>query len=617
MSARPGQAATTLRVDWILAILSVWLIGGFYVDIWAHAHGQVDDTFFTPWHALLYSGAASFGVATGILAILGKPRSVPIREVLAGPYRQSFIGAVVFAVGGVFDLAWHTAFGFEVEVEALLSPSHLILAAGGLLMLGGPIRSVSERLRAAPAAAGSWQSAGPLVIPLAMASAVLIAFTQYANPIVDAWASADDTSEAEPVAQIHSMAPDGTAQTRITYGQMDARSASLSPDGQWIVYGAEDEESVQIRISRPDGSEDRALTNGGNDFRPAWSPDGTQILFGRVAKGSDDARHDADLYVMNADGSNVRQLTNEPSEDWAGAWSPDGSSIAFNSNRSGTFHVYVMAANGTGQVALTSGPSDDFEPVWSPDGTRLAFTSNRDGGEYGIWLVGAAGGDTTRLATGEGNAYMPAWSPDGSAIAFTSSRTGDFEVFTVASTGGVPVNLTQNPGADDGWLVPTWSPDGASILYPSEGSAPFWKVPYIRQGYGSAGVLVAAAILAGVGVFARRWRLPLGAYTVLVAVPASMATVLSDAYRFIPAALVAGLLADVVAWRWPPGRSRLGDAIVAFAIPAAFFASYFAAMVVTGGIGWTVHLWLGAIITAGVIGLFLDELSRGPRRADA
>jgi hypothetical protein len=96
-----------------------------------------------------------------------------------------------------------------------------------------------------------------------------------------------------------------------------------------------------------------------------------------------------------------------------------------------------------------------------------------------------------------------------------------------------------------------------------------------------------------------------------------MATVLSDEYRFIPAALVAGLLADLAAWRWPPGRSRLGDAIVAFVIPAAFFGAYFLVMAVTGGIGWTIHLWLGAIFTAGVIGLFLDELSRGTRPAAA
>ena len=72
-------------MDWILTALSVWLVGGFYVDIWAHAHGRVDNTFFTPWHAFLYSGAASFGVVLGVAAIMGRPRSVPIRDTLAPP----------------------------------------------------------------------------------------------------------------------------------------------------------------------------------------------------------------------------------------------------------------------------------------------------------------------------------------------------------------------------------------------------------------------------------------------------------------------------------------------------------------------------------------------------
>ena len=145
MTARIGQPTTSLRIDWVLTALSVWLIGGFYIDLWAHAHGEVDDTFFTPWHAVLYTGAASFGVAMGLLAIFGGPRGIPARHVLPGPYRQAFMGSLVFAAAGVFDLAWHTVLGFEVDVEALLSPSHLILATGGLLMIGGPIRSAAAR----------------------------------------------------------------------------------------------------------------------------------------------------------------------------------------------------------------------------------------------------------------------------------------------------------------------------------------------------------------------------------------------------------------------------------------------------------------------------------------
>jgi hypothetical protein len=92
-----------------------------------------------------------------------------------------------------------------------------------------------------------------------------------------------------------------------------------------------------------------------------------------------------------------------------------------------------------------------------------------------------------------------------------------------------------------------------------------------------------------------------------------MATVLDDQYRLIPGIALGALAAELVVRRWPAGRSRAGDALVAFLIPAVVFALYFATLMMTGGIGWTLHMWLGAIFIAGIIGLFLDELSRAAR----
>jgi hypothetical protein len=616
---RPAASTTSLRMDWILTGLSVWLVGGFYIDIWAHSHGRVDDTFFTPWHALLYSGAASFGVVLGAAAILGRPRSIPLRDTLAPPYRVAFLGSVLFAVAGVIDLAWHTLFGFEVDVEALLSPTHLLLAASGMLMVGGPIRAAGARLL--DGAPKTWRTAGPVAIPLAMAVAILVAFTQYVNPIVDQWAEALPADQPRITAQLYAMAADGSGQRRLTVVPGQAIGPRYSPDGTRIVYSFQpnaDEDDpdpqAQLHVMDANGMDDRVLPTENGAFQAAWSPDGQRLAFTQKVGGQDD------LFVMSADGSGVEQLTNDPASDWAAVWTPDGRALLFNSDRDGTYHIHRLDLGTRAITSVTTGASNDYEPAIAPDGTRIAFTSDRRGdGHFDVWLAGIAGSAPTRFTTGAddevGDSYMAAWSPDGSKIAFASNRTDDFEVYVMPAAGGEAVNLSQNPGASDGWARPEWSPDGSSIVYPSEGNVPFWQVDYIRQGFGAAGVLVGSTLLAGAVVWLRRryGSMPFGAYAIVIGAPIAMATVLDDQWRLLPAIVVAALIAELVVRRWPAGRSRMGDGLVAFLIPAIVFALYFATLMMTGGIGWTIHLWLGAIVIAGIIGLFLDELTRAAK----
>jgi Tol biopolymer transport system component len=617
--ARSAASTTSLRMDWILTTLSVWLVGGFYVDLWAHAHGLVDDTFLTPWHALLYAGAASFAIVLGAAAILGRPRSVPIRQTLAPPYRVAFLGSVLFAIAGVIDLAWHTVFGFEVDVESLLSPSHLLLATSGMLMVGGPIRAAGARLL--DGAPRIWRTAGPVAIPLAMAVAILVAFTQYVNPVVDPWAEALPDDQPRIAPQLYAMAADGSGQRRLTVLPGQALAPRYSPDGRRIVYSyqpnadKDDPEPVtQLHVMNADGTDDHLLPTENAAFQAAWSPEGDRLAFTQNVDGQDD------LFVMATDGSGLERLTNDAASDWAVAWTPDESALLFNSDRDGTFHVHRFDLGTKAITSVTTGPSNDYEPAISPDGTRVAFTSDRRGdGHFDVWLTGIEGGEPTRFTTGSdddvGDSYMAVWSPDGSKIAFASNRTDDFEVYVMPAAGGEAVNLSQSPGSSDGWARPDWSPDGSSIVYPSEGNVPFWRVDYIRQGFGAAGVLVGATILAGAVVWLRRryGSMPFGSYAIVIGAPIAMATVLDDQYRLLPAIVVAALVAELVVRRWPAGRSRVGDGIVAFLIPAIVFALYFATLMMTGGIGWTIHLWLGAIFTAGIIGLFLDELSRAAR----
>src|SRR5579864_5586049 len=130
-----------IRFDWIATLFFGLFIGGIYLDGWAHAHGKVDNTFFTPWHAILYAGLAVSALFLVITLVLNHRKGYAWREALPAGYGYSLLGVIVFGIGGVLDMIWHILFGFEVNVEALLSPTHIMLAFGGILIVTGPLRA--------------------------------------------------------------------------------------------------------------------------------------------------------------------------------------------------------------------------------------------------------------------------------------------------------------------------------------------------------------------------------------------------------------------------------------------------------------------------------------------
>jgi hypothetical protein len=189
--------------DRLMAIVSCWFIAGTFLDGWAHTHGLVDRTFFTPWHAVLYSGYFANAVVLTAATLLNRWRGLSWLKAIPQGYILALFGVPLFMIAGVGDLIWHTLFGFEVGIEPLLSPTHLLLAFSGLLMISGPLRAIW--LRSDADVAPGWRTLLPAVLALMATLSIFTFFTSFAHPVVDVWfvtQSVNDGQKSRVVAGI-------------------------------------------------------------------------------------------------------------------------------------------------------------------------------------------------------------------------------------------------------------------------------------------------------------------------------------------------------------------------------------------------------------------------------
>ncbi len=307
-----------------------------------------------------------------------------------------------------------------------------------------------------------------------------------------------------------------------------SRSPGSVTNGEiWARVGGGDGASYLYSV-QPDGSDETMLWNDGRDpnvapgtIRPelvgegyAWSPDGSRVAFEHYVH---QGKYLADeIFTMNADGSDLRQVTHDSGRDSHPSWSPHGTRIVYAYTAAPRFapagcegtalcpsDIYVINVDGSGKQQLTNDTADDSQPSWSPDGTEIAFVSGRNDAHGDIYVMNADGAGVTDLTPGSHWDSHPGWSPDGTKIAFVRGAFQEAFGLYVMNPDGAGVQMLADQVGEF-----AWSPDGTMIAFArpgGDGLDDLWMMP----ADGSEKVLLTGFNGAGVGVLA--WRpLPAG-----------------------------------------------------------------------------------------------------------
>ena len=256
------------------------------------------------------------------------------------------------------------------------------------------------------------------------------------------------TVENRDVKEVYMSDYDGANQRRITVGRQLNVSPTWSPDARAIAYTSWRTGFPDIFISRIyEGTMSNPAkgTPNAHNSLPMFSPDGTRLAFMSNRDGNNE------IYIINADGTGLRRLTNHPAIDATPTWSPTGTQIAFTSDRGGTPSIYIVGIDGLGLRRVTFENSD--RATWSPaPRNEIAFTA-RTGPGYDIKVLELATNEIRQLTFGEGTNEAPAWSPNGRHLAFWSTRSGRAQIFSVDYDGQNVRQLTR----DGNNQQPHWS----------------------------------------------------------------------------------------------------------------------------------------------------------------
>ena len=254
-----------------------------------------------------------------------------------------------------------------------------------------------------------------------------------------------------------------------------------SPDGEKLLFLSDDGGGLDLWTMNPDGTGKVRLTEGGritpspglSGYGADWSADGKRIVYtsclfenaaiqeGSPAVNLSAIRTEANIWIMDADGGNKKQLTSD-GDARLPLWQPQGDRIAYLADRSGSREIWTVQSDGTGKTQVTFSEGSVSGYSWSPDGARIAYVVAAPPGtlpEFSLRVIESDGSGSEQLTTGNWDT-SPVWSPDSSRIAFRS-ESRDRKLWVMESDGSGLAPLGPDIPA---FMMQQWSPDGRTIV---------------------------------------------------------------------------------------------------------------------------------------------------------
>lgn len=291
---------------------------------------------------------------------------------------------------------------------------------------------------------------------------------------------------------------------QLTTEYVRAGEGYFSPDGHKVIYQAEEKETgnpfYQIFVQDLTTGKATRLSPGlGRTTCPYYSPDGKKIIYASSHLDPDAKKHQAaeyaqreddkkkgvrrryswdfdtmmDIFVCDADGANLKNLTNAPGYDAEGSFSPDGKQIVFCSKRDGHLQLYIMNSDGTGVRQLTKAQNCyNGGPFFSPDGKKVIFRSDRkEKDRLQLYVINADGTGEKALTDNDKWVYWaPYWYQDGKHIVYTAADHSDekarpnYDIYWMNIETGKTTRITHAPGQD---VLPVFSPDYKKLMWTS------------------------------------------------------------------------------------------------------------------------------------------------------